>query len=158
MQQIDIPTTWGTIVVQMLNGKVVSCTLPHLDHTPRCPLELETGSCNDAVSKFVHAALEGKQRQIPALGALPGTGFQHEVWKAIAAIRPGRTHTYSELAVAIGRPNAVRAIGTACGRNPVPLFIPCHRVVASDGGLGGFSAGLPWKKHLLRVEKALSVN
>ena len=63
----------------------------------------------------------------------------------------GQTRTYGEIAAAIGRLNAVRAVGSACGANPLPLFIPCHRVVAKTG-LGGFGSGLPWKKLLLKEE------
>jgi len=63
----------------------------------------------------------------------------------------GQTRTYGEIAAAIGRPKAVRAVGSACGANPLPIFIPCHRVVAKNG-LGGFGAGLPWKKLFLKEE------
>ena len=64
----------------------------------------------------------------------------------------GATQTYGELALRIGKPGASRAVGTACGRNPVPVLVPCHRVVASGGKLGGFSAGLSWKCTLLNLE------
>ncbi|MCZ7591982.1 MAG: MGMT family protein [Kiritimatiellae bacterium] len=69
-------------------------------------------------------------------------------------IPAGKTLTYHELAKYAGSADAVRAAGQACARNPLPLFTPCHRVLASDGGLGGFSSGLAWKRHLLRVEAA----
>jgi O-6-methylguanine DNA methyltransferase len=83
-----------------------------------------------------------------------GTEFQQAVWREMKKIPRGQTRTYSEIAAAIGRPNAVRAVGTACGANPLPVFIPCHRVVARNG-LGGFGSGLPWKVLLLRMEGAL---
>ncbi|GEM_PF-293042 len=85
---------------------------------------------------------------------LPGTSFQREVWRSIAKIPPGETRTYGELARAIGRPGAARAVGGACGRNPLPLRIPCHRVV-SGAGLGGFTGVLATKRALLRHEGAL---
>jgi len=87
----------------------------------------------------------------PNIGKLHGTYFQKTVWEALQKIPRGQTRTYGEIAAAIGRPNAARAVGTACGANPIPLFIPCHRVVAKNG-LGGFVAGLPWKKLLLKEE------
>lgn len=81
-----------------------------------------------------------------------GTPFQRRVWKAIATIPRGETRSYAWLARAAGRPRAVRAAANACGANPVPLLIPCHRVIASDGTLGGFSSGVAIKKTLLALE------
>ncbi len=83
-----------------------------------------------------------------------GTVFDQSVWKAIAAIPFGETRSYTQIAAAAGSPGAVRAAGRACGRNHVPLFIPCHRVVASGGKLGGFSGGLDIKRALLDLESA----
>jgi len=81
-----------------------------------------------------------------------GTAFQRAVWQALADIPRGQTISYAELARRVGRPGAARAVGQAVGANPVPILLPCHRVVASDGGLGGFGGGLPMKKTLLRQE------
>lgn len=81
-----------------------------------------------------------------------GTPFERRVWKAIAKIPRGRTLYYAELAIAAEKPNAVRAAANACGKNPCPLIIPCHRVIASDGSLGGFSAGVKLKRKLLALE------
>lgn len=81
-----------------------------------------------------------------------GTPFQLKVWKAIARIPFGKTRSYAQIAKAVGKPGASRAVGAACGANPLPLFIPCHRVVASNGSLGGFSGGLAIKRLLLRHE------
>lgn len=80
-----------------------------------------------------------------------GTGFERSVWKAIAAIPMGSVMTYGALAESIGRPKAARAVGGACGRNPIPVIIPCHRVVAS-GGPGGYTGGLLIKRTLLGIE------
>jgi methylated-DNA-[protein]-cysteine S-methyltransferase len=82
---------------------------------------------------------------------LLGTPFQVSVWRALAAIAPGTTITYAELARRVGRPAAFRAVGQANGANPLPIFFPCHRVVAS-GGLGGYGGGLDVKRRLLAVE------
>ncbi|NHA15759.1 methylated-DNA--[protein]-cysteine S-methyltransferase [Thioalkalivibrio sp. XN279] len=83
---------------------------------------------------------------------LVGTDFQRAVWRAIARIPAGKVISYAELARQAGRPRAIRAAAQACGANPVPLLVPCHRVVASDGGLGGFGGGLPLKRKLLARE------
>lgn len=83
---------------------------------------------------------------------LVGTEFQRRVWQAIARIPAGKVISYAELARGAGRPRAIRAAAQACGANPVPLLVPCHRVVASDGGLGGFGGGLPLKRKLLARE------
>ena len=83
---------------------------------------------------------------------LVGTPFQHSVWRTMAKIPSGSVTTYGEIAHYIGSPKASRAVGAACGANPVPYLIPCHRVIAGDGGLGGFSSGLAIKKKLLKAE------
>ena len=81
-----------------------------------------------------------------------GTAFQQTVWRALRMIPHGETRSYAWVARKIGKPTAARAVGAACGANPVPIFAPCHRVVASDGSLGGFSGGLPLKRRLLKLE------
>ena len=83
---------------------------------------------------------------------LTGTEFQQSVWHALRKISPGKTKSYGEIAAAIGRPQAVRAVGGACGANPVPVLVPCHRVLAANQKLGGFSGGLEWKRSLLARE------
>ncbi len=81
-----------------------------------------------------------------------GTTFQRKVWNALRKIPPGKTKSYGEIARAIGRPGAVRAVGGACGANPIPVLIPCHRVLAANKKLGGFSGGLNRKRELLARE------
>ena len=80
------------------------------------------------------------------------TRFQNEVWQAVKCIPYGETRSYSWVARQINRPNASRAVGQAVGRNPLPIVIPCHRVVANGGGIGGFGGGLDMKRYLLRLE------
>jgi AraC family transcriptional regulator of adaptative response/methylated-DNA-[protein]-cysteine methyltransferase len=94
---------------------------------------------------------EGTLARVPL--DIRGTVFQRRVWDALRRIPRGKTRTYSEIARAIGAPAAVRAVGTACGANPVALVVPCHRAVRTDGGLGGYAWGLPVKERLLEVEK-----
>jgi O-6-methylguanine DNA methyltransferase len=83
---------------------------------------------------------------------IPEKGFSARVWRQIARIPRGEVRSYGRVARALGKPEAVRAVGQACGRNPVPLLVPCHRVVASDGGLGGYTGGLETKRRLLALE------
>jgi methylated-DNA-[protein]-cysteine S-methyltransferase len=80
------------------------------------------------------------------------TAFQREVWAAARLIPYGETRSYTWVAEEIGRPKAARAVGQALGRNSLPVIVPCHRVLAADGGLGGFSGGLAMKRFLLRLE------
>jgi methylated-DNA-[protein]-cysteine S-methyltransferase len=84
--------------------------------------------------------------------SLQGTTFQKAVWRALAALPPGTTTTYGKIARAIRRPGASRAVGQAVGANPLPILIPCHRVLAAGGKLGGYSAGLQRKRWLLAHE------
>lgn len=88
----------------------------------------------------------------------PGTPFQQKVWTALTKIPKGKVITYKALAARIGKPRAIRAVANAVGANPLPIIIPCHRVVRSDGGLGGYSGpgGVRQKRALLEKEKAIS--
>ncbi|MBM3860310.1 MAG: methylated-DNA--[protein]-cysteine S-methyltransferase [Verrucomicrobia bacterium] len=81
-----------------------------------------------------------------------GTAFQQKVWRVLQRIPHGQTRSYAWVARQMGCPRAARAVGAACGANPAPILVPCHRVVRSDGSLGGFSAGLARKRALLRLE------
>lgn len=82
------------------------------------------------------------------------SGFRREVQRQLSEIPYGTTQSYSEVAAAVGQPTAVRAVGTACAQNPIPLVVPCHRVLRSDGSLGGYRGGLPAKQQLLELEAA----
>jgi O-6-methylguanine DNA methyltransferase len=101
----------------------------------------------------LRAALAGEPAgRLPPFDWHCATEFQQSIWRALLRIPTGRTSTYAELAAAAGHPRAVRAAGSACGANPIPVLVPCHRVVASAGKLGGFSSGLDWKRRLLARE------
>lgn len=93
----------------------------------------------------------GELRTFQSRPFMVGTEFQQRVWNALLAIPYGETRTYGRLAEAIGDLRAARAVGTACGKNPLPILIPCHRVVAGQG-LGGFGGGLEMKRRLLAME------
>ena len=85
---------------------------------------------------------------------LAGTPFQLSVWRQLQAIPYGESRSYADVARAIDRPRAVRAVGAANGANPVPIIVPCHRVIGSSGALTGFGGGLDWKRRLLATENA----
>lgn len=93
--------------------------------------------------------------QMPPCDLSSGSPFQKKVWKALQTIPCGQTVTYGTLAEWIGHPRSARAVGQACGANPVALLVPCHRVVAHHGALGGFSGGLVWKRFLLQLETGM---
>jgi len=82
-----------------------------------------------------------------------GTAFQQQVWQALRLIPRGETRNYAEIARAINKPQATRAVGSACGANPVAVIIPCHRVLRSDGSLGGYRWGIERKQKLLEIER-----
>ena len=106
-----------------------------------------------ALAQF-EAYFRGELREFDLPLDPSGTAFQQQVWAAVARIPYGETCSYGEIAAAIGKPAAVRAVGLANGANPLPIVIPCHRVIASDGSIGGYSGGLTIKHRLLALEGA----
>ena len=104
---------------------------------------------SDAVKRIVAGR---SPNHFPPFDLSRGTEFQQSVWRAMTKIPFGRTSSYGELASAIGKPKAVRAVGGACGANPIPVLVPCHRVLAANQKIGGFSSGLDRKRKLLARE------
>jgi O-6-methylguanine DNA methyltransferase len=102
------------------------------------------------------AILSGKApEELPPFDVSSGSDFQRRVWRALCEIPFGQTRSYMEVAKAMGDTGAVRAVGGACGANRIPVLIPCHRVLAAGNKIGGFSAGLDWKRRLLEREGVL---
>jgi methylated-DNA-[protein]-cysteine S-methyltransferase len=97
----------------------------------------------------------GSRRTFDLPLAPRGTEFQRRVWRELEKIPYGQTRSYAHIAIALGASSATRAIGAANGRNPLPIVVPCHRVIGADGSLTGFGGGLPTKQFLLRLEGAL---
>jgi O-6-methylguanine DNA methyltransferase len=116
-------------------------------------LPAQIGRWHVVASKALRLALAGQPpKRLPPLDLAEGTEFQQRVWRVLRRIGWGQTQSYAQVAQAVGNPRAVRAVGGACGANPIPVLVPCHRVLAASGGLGGFSGGLNWKRALLRRE------
>ena len=110
------------------------------------------------VIRQLNAYFRGELKQFDLPLAMEGTEFQLRVWNALREIPYGETISYAQLAEHIGNPKAVRAVGLANGSNPIPIIVPCHRVIGSDGSLTGFGGGLSTKKMLLELEsKQLSL-
>jgi O-6-methylguanine DNA methyltransferase len=109
---------------------------------------------NRAALRQIQEYLDGKRTEFDLELDMHGTAFQLEVWSALRDIPYGETRSYADLAREIGRPNAVRAVGTANGANPLSLVVPCHRVINADGKLGGYGGGLELKAKLLAMEQS----
>ncbi|MEI6605172.1 MAG: MGMT family protein [Verrucomicrobiota bacterium] len=139
-----------------------ACGLARLDfplasgppcQTTATPVLPEVRAWHALTTRAVHAALSGAPLPpLPPLDLSAGTAFQQCVWRELQSIAPGQTRSYGQIAAGLGRPGACRAVGSACAANPLPLLIPCHRVLAAGGRIGGFSGGLAMKRHLLQAE------
>ncbi|NVJ23394.1 methylated-DNA--[protein]-cysteine S-methyltransferase [Myxococcus sp. AM011] len=130
-------------------------------HAPRHPMRRgeDWHEGDHAVLRDTQKQLDeyfaGKRRGFELPLAPQGTQFQRQVWSELANIPFGGTISYAELALRVDRPTATRAVGAANGRNPIPIVLPCHRVIGANGSLTGFGGGLPTKQFLLRLEGAM---
>ncbi len=118
---------------------------------------VNTGACfRDEICAMTERQLaeyfNGTRRKFDIPLALKGTELRLSVWECLRRVPFGETRSYGEIAASIGKPSASRAVGNAVGDNPVLIIIPCHRVIRSDGSIGGFSAGIRMKKYLLELE------
>lgn len=140
-------TALGTLEVGCAGGAVTRLTWVDEPARPHAPTTL-----SDEAARQVRQYLAGARQTLDLPVRLTGTDFQIAVWRALAEIPYGRTRTYGEIARALGKPGAARAVGAAAGRNPVCLVIPCHRCVGAGGALTGFACGLRRKEKLLALE------
>ena len=150
-----IPSPLGTLLLAADARGLVSVALstPEESITPPRDWKPDRTAFSKAEKALKDFFEKGKPLPSITKGAVRGSEFQHKVWAAIDKIPFGETRSYGEIAESIGHPGAARAVGTACGANPLMLFTPCHRVLAARGGIGGYGfCGVDVKKKLLRIE------
>jgi AraC family transcriptional regulator, regulatory protein of adaptative response / methylated-DNA-[protein]-cysteine methyltransferase len=153
------PTPLGTVLIAATERGLCSVKMGSDEKALKKMLAREFGEAElveealPALKKEIIEFLRGDANLAKVPLDIRGTVFQRKVWDELRRIPRGETRTYSQIARAIGTPDAVRAVGSACGANPLALVVPCHRAVRTDGGLGGYAWGLPRKKKLLALEK-----
>jgi O-6-methylguanine DNA methyltransferase len=157
MQTVTLPihTTCGVFMARYSDQGLAQLEFPS-KKSVKCATEVpaQLQRWHALTVKALESALANKPvKQMPPLDTRSGTEFRRRVWAALQQIEPGSTVSYGELGASIGKPKASRAVGSACGANPIPIFIPCHRVLAANKKLGGFSGGLDWKRRLLQIEQ-----
>jgi AraC family transcriptional regulator of adaptative response/methylated-DNA-[protein]-cysteine methyltransferase len=156
-----VPSPLGKLLVAATANGVCTVSLgdthPQLERRlraefPRAVVKPDDdGSLTEMAARVVaHIRGDGPAHDLPL--DVRGTAFQQQVWRALLAIPYGETRSYAEVAAAIGQPTATRAVARACATNPVAVVIPCHRVIRSDGGLGGYAGGVKRKERLLQIE------
>jgi AraC family transcriptional regulator, regulatory protein of adaptative response / methylated-DNA-[protein]-cysteine methyltransferase len=147
-------TERGVCLLQLIDAKDGAVALAELrQRHPKATLVKDDKALADVFHQ-IDALADGADGTAIALD-LHGTPFQQKVWQALRRVPLGKTATYTELARRAGAPKAVRAAASACARNPVALFVPCHRIVRRDGGLGGYAGGVERKRRLLELEGVL---
>jgi len=160
----EVASPIGRLTLYARDGSLVALSLAGGDPPTRRWLrqrfgDFEVGFDRDPAgsASALRAYFKGDFGALDRIEADPGgTPFQHSVWLELRRIPPGATLSYAALAARIRKPAAIRAVGAANGRNPIPLFLPCHRVIAADGTLCGYGGGLEAKQWLLEHEKALA--
>lgn len=158
MNYAYLDTLVGTLLVAGDAGGLHRITFPQNGQAAKPEpewVQSQSGPIGEA-SRQLAEYFDGKRIHFDLPLAPEGTAFQRSVWRQLQEIPFGVTISYGELARRVGNPKASRAVGSANGANRLPIVIPCHRVIAGDGTLGGFSGGLPTKQTLLGLERALS--
>jgi O-6-methylguanine DNA methyltransferase len=157
--ELPIATRDGQFVARYSGKGLAELNFPRVG-TPRCGVRTSQRDVPTKVRRWHRATVAALKNvlaghspgKFPPLDLSDGTTFQQKVWNMLRKIARGRTKSYGEIARAVGNPKAVRAVGGACGANPIPVLVPCHRVLAANNKLGGFSGGLNWKRELLAGE------
>lgn len=146
MAVLGIKTPISDILIEEMDGKITRIYPGTAEKHDHSPVLLEA-------KRQLEEYFAGKRQVFDLPLELTGTDFQCAVLRALLEVPYGKTTTYGALAEAIGRPKVARAVGMALNKNPIPIIIPCHRVVGRDGSLTGFAWGMEAKRHLLELEK-----
>lgn len=149
-QNIVIDSPIGKIQIIGTDKGIESISL-HVDQA----ISKTTPSCLEACVNQIKEYFECTRKDFNLRFNLKGTDFQMQVWEALQSINYGETVSYQDIAFKINNPKAVQAVGSAIGKNPCALVIPCHRVINKSGGIGGFAAGLDIKRWLLKHETSI---
>jgi methylated-DNA-[protein]-cysteine S-methyltransferase len=173
MKLVELPVTTpdGEFIARYSESGLAELSFPKVNRRRRGDESQTSAASTELVRDSSRRLLQNKIRNWHRLtesalkkilaGRLPktfppldmaGTEFQKSVWRVMQKISLGKTKSYGEVAQAIGNPKAVRAVGGACGANPIPVLVPCHRILAANNKLGGFGGGLEWKRSLLKRE------
>lgn len=153
-----LQTALGRVTVSWKGGRLREIRLGRLErNAPIQRPSVMEGRAPNAQGEAIVSALtgyfSGERVAFPEPPIEDATPFQQAVWRAAREILHGETRTYGQIAEALGRPKAARAVGAALGKNPFPVVIPCHRVVGASGALTGFAAGVEWKAALLELDR-----
>lgn len=147
-----IKTPVGQLIAVAENEKLISMYWAVYKRAHIDPSWREDSTKFTELATQIHEYFDGTRTKFPLPAAASGTPFQQQVWQIIAQIPYGTSITYKDIAEKVGKPHAVRAVGTAVGSNPFSIIVPCHRVMASSGGLGGYAGGIAAKERLLHLE------
>ncbi len=151
-----IPSPIGDLLLVAENDKLLEINFVNGKHTVQPPADAREDRAPFAATiRQLQEYFAGKRETFDLPLAPHGTDFQRRVWSALQKIPYGKTVAYADIAQRIGNPKGVRAVGLANGRNPIPIVIPCHRVIGKDGSLTGYGGGLPIKQKLLEIEGVL---
>jgi methylated-DNA-[protein]-cysteine S-methyltransferase len=154
-QWIEVPTPIGTFGLSAIDGEIVKV---HFAGVGRHRIAETPDAVLSSTADQIRRYFAGELTEFDVrLGVPDGSDFERAVWKSIAEIPFGEMATYGDIAKQVGEPDAARAVGTACNRNPVPLIVPCHRVVGVGGKLVGFGGGLDRKRFLLQLEARVRI-
>jgi methylated-DNA-[protein]-cysteine S-methyltransferase len=155
LREVRLESPVGRLRLVAEDDALVGVLFPGGDELPAAPLEPgRAHAVLDRAREQLNEYFAGDRVAFDLPLAPQGTAFQRTVWRALERIRFGETCSYAEIAAAIGRPTATRAVGAANGQNPISIVVPCHRVIGADGSLTGYGGGLPRKRWLLAHEGA----
>jgi len=155
-------TSIGSIYASELEGKIVQIILPNtvLKYNPISEAIIELNKFQDSQNTLLTELFNeldeyfsGKRKKFDMPLLIEGTEFQKKVWAEVQKIPYGETRTYKEISIKIGKPNSARGVGRALNTNKIPIIIPCHRVIGTNGKLTGYAGGLEMKKKLLDLER-----